>query len=127
MSQRLKGSKVTSSSTMNVLGITFDSKLQWSNQVNNCIRKSIRTLHAIRLIKSHFTTDEQKKLITSNFNLILYYNSEIWHLPNLYPISKRHLLSASASALKIFTPTYNREMSFRELHTLNYRVTPINF
>ena len=123
----INDSKVTSSSTMNVLGITFDSKLQWSNQVNNCIRKSLRALHAIRLIKSHFTTDELKQLITSNFYSILYYNSEIWHLPNLNPISKRHLLSASASALKICTPTYNREMSFRELHTLNLRATPNQF
>ena len=60
----INDSKVTSSSTMNVLGITFDSKLQWSNQVNNCIRKSLRALNAIRLIKSHFTTDELKQLIT---------------------------------------------------------------
>ena len=119
-------SKITSSSSMNVLGITFDSKLQWSNQVNNCIRKSLRALHAIRLIKYHFT-DELKQLITSNFYLILYYNSEIWHLPNLDPISKSHLLSASASALKICTITYNREMSFRELHILNLRATPNQF
>jgi hypothetical protein len=33
------------------------------------------------------------------------------------------LLSASASALKICTPTNNREMSLRELHTLNLRAT----
>ena len=57
----------------------------------------------------------------------MYYNSEIWHLPNLNPISKRHLLSASSSALKICTPTYNREMSFSELHSLNSRATPNQF
>ena len=33
MSIEVNGAVITSSSTMNVLGVIFDSKLQWSNQV----------------------------------------------------------------------------------------------
>ena len=40
-------------------------------------------LSAIRLIRNYFNTDELLKLITSNFNSILYYNSEVWHLRTL--------------------------------------------
>ena len=36
---------------MNVLGVIFDSKLQWNNQVQNSIQKSKRALGAINIIK----------------------------------------------------------------------------
>ena len=54
MSIEVNGAVITSSSTMNVLGVIFDSKLQWSNQVANSIRKANAALHAIKLIKTFF-------------------------------------------------------------------------
>ena len=50
----LNGSTITSSNTTNVLGVIFDSKLQWSNQVANSIRKADSALHAIKLIRGFF-------------------------------------------------------------------------
>ena len=64
------------------------------------------------------------QLITSNFYSILYYNSEIWHLPSNCHNSKKNLLSASAAALKMCTPTYDQNMSFQKLHEINNRATP---
>jgi hypothetical protein len=86
---------------MNVLGITFDSKLQWSKQVANVVKKSTKALHAIWLIRPYFSFSELRSLLTSNFYSILYYNSEVWHLPTLNPVSKNHLQAASANALKL--------------------------
>ena len=63
-------------------------------------------------------------LITSNFFSILYYNSEIWHLPNLNINLKKNLRSASANALKLCTPDYNYLMSYDHLHTVNKRAQP---
>ena len=83
ISLTLNDIEIFSKPSMNVLGILFDSKLQWSPQVNQCIKKSLKALHAIRLIKSHFKETELKQLVTSNFYSILYYNSEVWHLPSL--------------------------------------------
>ena len=123
---RLNLKTVNSSTTVNVLGITFDSKLQWSKQVANVVKKSTKALHAIRLIKPFFSFNELRSLITSNFYSILYYNSEVWHLPTLNPVSKNHLLAASANALKLCTPNYDRTMSFETLHLLNGRANPTN-
>ena len=39
---------------INVLGVIFDSKLQWNEQVSNTIKKANKALQAIRLIKNHF-------------------------------------------------------------------------
>ena len=116
--------KIKSVKSMNVLGVQFDSKLNWSCQVNNCIKKSKTALHAIRLIKGYFTKAELKQLITSNFYSILYYNSEIWHLPKLNPLLKIHLLAASATALKLCTPNYDTTISYLALHEINSRATP---
>jgi hypothetical protein len=91
------------------------SKLQWSKQVANVVKKSTRALHAIRLIRPYFSFSELRSLITSNFYSILYYNSEVWHLPTLNPVSKNHLLAASANALKLCTPNYDRTMSFETI------------
>ena len=116
--------QIKSVTSMNVLGVQFDTKLNWSCQINNCIKKSKAALHAIRLIKGYFTKAEMRQLITSNFYSILYYNSEIWHLPKLNPLLKIHLLAASATALKICTPSYYQKMSYKVLHEINSRATP---
>ena len=57
---------------MNVLGIQFDSKLTWAEQVNKSINKTRKTLHAINLIKKYFNSAEFKCLLTSNYYSVLY-------------------------------------------------------
>lgn len=115
---------VKSQKTINVLGVIFDSKLQWSNQVCNVIKKAKKAQHAIMLIKKYFNKIELNQLLTSNFYSVLYYNSDIWHIPSLSPIVKRQLLAASASALKICTPNYNFLISYKKLHYINNRAMP---
>ena len=112
---------------MNVLGVTFDSKLQWGDHISSTVKKANTALHAIRLIKHYFTPTELRSLITSNFYSILFYNAEIWLLPKLNKILKSTLLSASANALKICTPYYDYTMSYDLLHTINERATPNKF
>ena len=92
--------------------------------ISHTIKRSMNALNAIRLIKSYFKKDELLQLITSNFYSILYYNSEIWHLPSLKPSLKQKLLSASARALKICNRQVDNYMSFDNIHTLNKRATP---
>ena len=120
----LNGTHITSKPNMKVLGITFDSKLQWHNQVANTINKSRSALHSIKIIRKYFTKEETLKLLTSNFYSILYYNSEIWNTPSLNVKLKQNLLSASANALKICTPSYHSFMSINKLHIVNNRATP---
>ena len=80
---------------MDELGVLFDSKITWASQINQIISKVKIALHAICLIKPYFAAIELKQIITANFNSILYYNSNIWHLPTLALKLKQKLLSAS--------------------------------
>ena len=120
----MNNTPINSIDVMKVLGVAFDSKLNWYKHVNNSLKKAKKALHAIKLIKPHFTPKELCHIITSNFFSIMYYNSEIWHLPKLNSQVKLQLYRASASALKLCTPNYNCSMSYCELHTINKRATP---
>jgi hypothetical protein len=105
--------------TMKVLGVTFDSKLQWSAQVSNAILKANRSLCAIKLIKGFFTKDELCTLLTTNFYSILFYNSEIWHIPSPNPNSKQHMLVASAKALQLCNKDHSVVYLCMDLHRIN--------
>ena len=120
----LNGTPIESSSSMNVLGVIFDSRMQWAEHLASCVTKANKALNAIRLIRRYFNTKELLNLITSNYYSILYYNSEIWHLPNLKPQLKQLLLSASSKALKTCMFKPDRTISYQSLHEINHRATP---
>ena len=54
----LNGKLVKSKKTINVLGVVFDSKMLWSNQISQAINKSKKALHGIKLIKKYLTKNE---------------------------------------------------------------------
>ena len=115
---------VLSKDSINVLGIIFDSKLTWAKHISCQIGKANRALHAIRLIKKYFNQDELLSLLTSNFYSILYYNSEVWHIPKLQPALKQLILSASANALKTTQRNPDLFESFIDKHANCKRATP---
>ena len=120
-------SQITSKQTINVLGVIFDTKLQWSPQVANSIKKANSALNAIRLIKKFFNFTELLQLLTSNFYSTLYYNAEIWLLPSLKAQLKQSLLSTSAKALKLCMFYPDPMTSFERIHEITKRSTPTEF
>ena len=62
-----------------------------------------------------------------NFYSILYYNSEVWHLPTLKTTLKQSLLSASAKALRVCDGNNDFYVSFNNLHKQCDRATPEMF
>ena len=120
----LNGNLVKLASKINVLGVIFDSKLQWSEHISHAIKRSNCALNAIRLIRKFFTKKELLQLITSNFYSILFYNSEIWQIPTIKSTLKQKMLSASAKALKVCCKSITDGISFPTLHKLCDRATP---
>ena len=51
----INGKQLRTKKTINVLGVLFDSKMQWSNQVSQAISKSKRAFHGIRLVKRYLS------------------------------------------------------------------------
>ena len=120
----LNNTQITSEKSINVLGVIFDQKLQWSEQIASSISKSSKALNAIRLIRKFFSTKELLQFITSNFYSILYYNSEIWHINSLHSNLKQKLLASSAKAIKTCLKYCSNEYSYVKLHEMCHRATP---
>ena len=109
---------------MNVLGVTFDSKLNWQHLIQLAFKKSKQALQAIRLISNHLTKRELLTIIKSNFYCILYYNAKIWLLHTISPNSKNTIMSVSASPLKICCHVYGPTISLERLNAIINYPTP---
>ena len=123
----INGKRVKSKKSINVLGIQFDSRMQWNEQVTQAINKSKRALHGIKLIRKYLTNKETKMLLTSNFYSILYYNCEVWLSQGLNSRHKQQILAASANALKILNNISDLRISFVQRHIHEKRALPMNF
>jgi hypothetical protein len=53
--------------SMNVLGVIFESKLNWSEKVETAVMKANKSLNARKLISRFFSSTELQRLATSNF------------------------------------------------------------
>ena len=115
----------TPKKSINVLGVTFDCKLQWGEHIAQAINKSKRSLYAIKLITKYLKKNEIKQIITSNFYSKLYYNCEIWLMPSLSPALKQQLLAASTRALKLLNNRSDLRISYDQQHKLQGRATPM--
>ena len=48
----INGNEITSAKSINVLGVTFDSKLNWQTHVQNAVKKSSKSLQALKIMKN---------------------------------------------------------------------------
>ena len=85
----INGIKVRTKKEIGVLGIVFDSWLQWGPLVQRALTRANKALSAIKLIKNYFNPKELLQLITYNFYSVLDYNfitltSKSYHLPSTF-------------------------------------------
>ena len=117
----VSGIEIKSKTTINVLGVLFDSKMQWSPHDYKVVLKANKALNAIKILGKFFKTNELIMFVTSNFFSILYYNSEVRQLTNLNQNSKHLLFVASLNALKSCLHYPRLPYSYLDLHK---RATP---
>ena len=121
---RIDNVLIKSKKSMNVLGVIFDSKLTWNDQIAHCISKAKKALFALRLLRKFFNNSEMRTLLDSNFYSVLYYNAIIWLTPELNANLKHNLLTISSNALRSCLMQDNREISFENLHVNAKKCTP---
>ena len=75
-----------------ILGIVFDTKLQWNEHVNYAIGGANTAKQALHLIAKYFTTaEEMVKLSTAFFYGKLYYGVKVWLMSILHSNLKKKL------------------------------------
>ena len=120
----VNGKYIISKQFINILGVSFDSKLQWCSHIAATSNKALKALNAIRIIKKKFNKKEFLELVTANVFTILYYNSEIWHIPSLKTDLKQKLISISARAIRTCMYFPDNMISFEQIHKMNNRAMP---
>ena len=119
------GTSIASKCFMNVLGVTFDSKLNWSIHVANTISKAKKSLYALKQLRPFFSNSIMRKLIDTYFYSVLYYNASVWLSPDLNSSCKHDLLAVSALALRSCLRSDNADnISFINLHKTSKKCTP---
>jgi hypothetical protein len=113
---KINSSKVKTKKVRNLLGVLFDSKMNWPAQVEQT--KANKALNAIKLIMRFFSYKELPQIITSNFLSILFYKSEIWYLPKLNKNLTHSIFALSAQALKMSLHYPSVTHSHCDLHTI---------
>ena len=106
---------------MKVLGIIFDSRLEWSSQVEKSIGAARQATQALGLVRNYFTHKEMSKLITALVYSRLYYAAQVWLLPNLKKKLMDKLYSQSGRTLKLI----DRHSTYKQLHCDYSRATPM--
>ena len=120
----LNGTHIKSKKSMNVLGVLFDSKLNWNIHIAGAINKARKSLFAIKQLKKYFNENEMRTLLDSYFYSVLYYNASIWLTPDLNSVMKHDLMAISGNGLRACMSTGNLDLSFERLHVLNKKCTP---
>ena len=123
----LDGHLIKSTETIKILGMTFDCHLNWDIQINNSVKNANKSLFALRVIKIFFTPNEMKDLLTSLYFSLLFYGSEVWHLPDLNFLQKKKLKNASANALKLCLTNISPFETHTNIHNLAKRSPPENY
>ena len=120
----INNTTLTSSTTINILGITFDCNLKWNQQYTKTIKEANANLYAIKRIAKFFTKEERTNLVTSLFFSKLYYGSEVWHLPDRTTAQNKMIKLASANALRIISNEITIYHTHTEIHKMTKRAMP---
>ena len=120
----LNGSLITIKKSIKILGIIFDSKLNWFEHVDNAIDKANRAKQALGQIAKYFEKEELLKLATAYFYSRLYYGAKIWLMTTLASTLILKLWQTSSRMLRIVDNNRVRPLSYANLHKKYKRATP---
>jgi len=67
------------SSSLKVLGVTFDKDMKWNSHVANLVKKSQRMISGLKIIRSKMNQEQIMKVITSQYFGALYYGISVWY------------------------------------------------
>ena len=123
----LCGTTIKSSYSIKVLGVEFDSRLEWSKHVMNVLTTCKKTMYGLRQIRRYFDVAEFLNVVNAMFYSKMYYASQVWLISNLNSKLKRKLFSLSGNALKILAGDDFGLFSFEELHILFNRASPLKW
>jgi Reverse transcriptase (RNA-dependent DNA polymerase) len=96
----VNGISFNTTSHMKVLGVLFDSRLNWSKHTDNVITKAKKSLFGLRILRRNLGPKGFTKILTAQFFSKIYYGAAVW-LPHLLSRDMNRIESVHYSALRI--------------------------
>jgi len=115
---RIGGTSFDTGRDMKVLGVTFDSKLSWTPQVDNVLKKAKKLNSALKFMRSRLTIKQFLRVVTSQFYSVCLYGCAAWLNDTTNFKDIRRLNSIHYRVLRIAVQDYRRIMPRRELDQL---------
>ena len=119
------GSVLQTGLSMNVLGVTFNHNLKWTDHVDKVMRKASGLLGRLRFMKKKLNKEQTVKVITSYYFPRVYYGAETWmNNASLTSDEWRLLNTSHYKALRIAVGDFKRKWSKQKLNKVCGRATP---
>lgn len=115
---------ITSVNTMKVLGVLFDSKLQWSHQVENAIKKAKKACCGLNRLRKFISQEKMMQMATAFAYSKLFYGAPVWLNSVLSKKLWRLLKSVSTYIIKSALGLFDWWVSYDDLHEIAGRGTP---
>jgi hypothetical protein len=110
--------QITTTNTIKILGIIFDSRLDWTAYILHATTKARRTMQAIRILRKFFNIDELLQIAKAKVLCQMYYGSEIWLGPQSKEVSKKQIRTISTTCIRLCVGDFERAFNTDELHNL---------
>jgi hypothetical protein len=95
----INGKEVTPKSSMRVLGICFDEKLNWRQHILEVSNKIKRNIYGLSRLRGYLSAEDTKIVAKTCVLPKLYYGSQIFLTPSLNGDSRRQLKSAERAVI----------------------------
>jgi len=120
----INGQSIKSQQSMKILGIEFDSKLNWSIHCQKVISNSKTSCYGLNHLRKFFTQEEMINIATAIAYSKFYYGAQIWLGPNILASVKKRLKAASTWILKSAVGLHEWKISYDDIHEICGRGTP---
>jgi len=120
----VNGTIVNHKPTMKVLGLTFDSHLNWNAHLDKIKQKARFSLHKMKFLRKYLDQSQMKKVITSHFFGTIYYGAPIWMTEVSSSRVWNTLNVLHYKALRTVCSDFRKLKSRRELDTIVKRARP---
>ncbi len=105
----VNGSSFSTTSTMKVLGVIFNSKMHWNIQAGKAIASAKRSLYGLCILRRNLGSLGFTKILTVQFFSKLYYGAAVW-LPHLSSSVLVRITSLHYSAIRIACFDYKNKI-----------------
>jgi hypothetical protein len=114
---------INSTTCIKALGIQFSADLSWDDHVEYTLSRSRHIIPRLKHLRKWLTTEELLKLVTSQYNSIVFYCSPVW-IGSLTSTSWRRINSAHYRALRAVFGDFKNQIKRSELDKMSKRATP---